>query len=172
MGPHGSIISWGKWSVKLENLQDHTRKLWLGWDLRNRRQHLRYNPNYRNRRAPVLIAFPCCGFVAFVSLFAANECWKRRPFGFLAPDTAAARAIGATDCGLPDRGCVRRVRWHCPQEGSDTLTDRLLDETELTISEGIREMACRLNQDASSFQKTADNLWRTAQTSARKLCDN
>jgi hypothetical protein len=56
MGPHGSIISWGKWSVKLENLQDHTRKLWLGWDLRNRRQHLRYNPNYRNRGAPALTA--------------------------------------------------------------------------------------------------------------------
>ena len=37
-----------------------------------------------------------------------------------------------------------------------------MDEAEATISEGVREMACRLNQDASSFQKTADNLWRTA----------
>jgi hypothetical protein len=37
-----------------------------------------------------------------------------------------------------------------------------MDEAELTISEGVREMACRLNQDASSFRKTADNLSRTA----------
>ena len=69
---------------------------------------------------------------------------------------------------ISGRMCLRRVRWHCPQEGSETLTDRLLDETELTISEGIREMACRLNQDASSFQKTADNLWRTAHVSVSK----
>ena len=55
-----------------------------------------------------------------------------------------------------------RVRWHCPQDGSETLTDRLLDEVEATISEGVREMACRLNQDASSFRKAADNLRRTA----------
>ncbi len=57
---------------------------------------------------------------------------------------------------------LRRVRWHCPQDGSETLTDRMLDEVEATISEGVREMACRLNQDASSFQKAADNLHRTA----------
>ena len=57
---------------------------------------------------------------------------------------------------------LRRVRWHCPQEGSDTPLDRLVDEAESTISEGVREMACRLNQNASSFQKTADNLWRAA----------
>lgn len=42
------------------------------------------------------------------------------------------------------------------------MTDGLLDEVEATISEGVREMACRLNQDASSFQKAADNLRRTA----------
>ena len=57
---------------------------------------------------------------------------------------------------------LRRVRWHCPQDGSETLTDRLLDEVVATISEGVREMACRLNQDASSFQKAAANLHRTA----------
>jgi hypothetical protein len=38
----------------------------------------------------------------------------------------------------------------------------MLDEVEATISEGVREMACRLNQDASSFQKAANNLYRTA----------
>lgn len=57
---------------------------------------------------------------------------------------------------------LRRVRWHCPHDGSETLTDRMLDEVEATISEGVREMACRLNQDASSFQKAANNLYRTA----------
>ena len=57
---------------------------------------------------------------------------------------------------------LRRVRWHCPQEGSETPIDRLVDRTELTISEGVREMACRVNQDASSFQKAAENLARTA----------
>jgi len=56
------------------------------------------------------------------------------------------------------------------------LTDRLLDEFESTISEGVREMACRLNQDASSFQKAADNLHRTAhleisKESLRKLVE-
>ena len=57
---------------------------------------------------------------------------------------------------------LRRVRWHCPQEGSETPIDRMVDRTELTISEGVREMACRVNQDASSFQKAAENLARTA----------
>jgi hypothetical protein len=57
---------------------------------------------------------------------------------------------------------LRRVRWHCPQAGSQTPVDALLDETETTISEGVREMACRVNQDASSFHKAAANLRRTA----------
>jgi hypothetical protein len=48
------------------------------------------------------------------------------------------------------RICLRRLRWHCPEEGSQTHTDQLLDATELMISEGVHEMACRLNQDASS----------------------
>lgn len=55
-----------------------------------------------------------------------------------------------------------RVRWHCPQEGSETLTDRLLDELEQTISEGVREMACRLNQGATCFLAAAENLGRAA----------
>lgn len=57
---------------------------------------------------------------------------------------------------------LRRVRWHCPQEGSHTPADRWLDDVEATISEGVREMACRLNQHASSFQHAADNLQRAA----------
>lgn len=66
------------------------------------------------------------------------------------------------------RLCLRRVRWHCPQEGSETPLDRIIDETETTISEGVREMACRVSQDTSSFQKAADNLWRTAHIQASK----
>ncbi len=57
---------------------------------------------------------------------------------------------------------LRRVRWHCPQEGSETPVDALLDAAEATISEGVREMACRVNQDASSFHKAAATLRRTA----------
>ncbi len=63
---------------------------------------------------------------------------------------------------------LRRVRWHCQEEGSETPIDRLLDEAESTLSEGVREMACRLNQDASSFQKAAENLKRTAHVEVSK----
>jgi len=63
---------------------------------------------------------------------------------------------------------LRRVRWHCQQEGSETPIDRLLDEAESTLSEGVREMGCRLNQDASSFQKAAENLKRTAHVEVSK----
>jgi hypothetical protein len=71
---------------------------------------------------------------------------------------------------LTINGHVRllRVRWHCPVEGSATPTDRLLDEVEATISEGVREMACRLNQDSSSFAKSAANLHRTAHVEISK----
>lgn len=57
---------------------------------------------------------------------------------------------------------VRRIRWHDAQEGSQTPLDRMLDEGERAISEGVREMACRLNRGATSFQQTADNLARAA----------
>lgn len=60
------------------------------------------------------------------------------------------------------------MRWHCPQEGSETPVDALLDETETSISEGVREMACRVNQDASSFHKAAAILRRTAHIEVSK----
>ena len=63
---------------------------------------------------------------------------------------------------------LRRIRWHCPEEGSETPIDRVLDETEATISEGVREMACRTNQQATSFQAVADNLARTAHVEVSK----
>jgi hypothetical protein len=63
---------------------------------------------------------------------------------------------------------VWRIRWHCPQEGSETVADGWLDEAEATISEGVREMACRLNQGSTSFEKTAENLARAAHLSVSK----
>ncbi len=57
---------------------------------------------------------------------------------------------------------VRRVRWHAPDEGSETPLDALLDRASKTISQGVREMVCRLNLSSSSFRKTADNLGRLA----------
>lgn len=55
-----------------------------------------------------------------------------------------------------------RTRWHDPELGSEAPADAWLDEAESTISEGVREMACRLNQNASSFAAAANNLSRAA----------
>lgn len=63
---------------------------------------------------------------------------------------------------------LRRVRWHCPQEGSETPLDRLVDAVESTISEGVREMACRLSQGTTSFQQAASLLLRTAHVEVSK----
>src|SRR6266702_7981389 len=61
-----------------------------------------------------------------------------------------------------------RLRWHASQEGSQSPADAWLDEAEATISQGVREMACRLNQDATSFQKAAENLARAAHVELNK----
>lgn len=61
-----------------------------------------------------------------------------------------------------------RVRWHSAAEGSQTPVDRVLDEAERAISEGVREMACRLNRGATSFQQTAENLARAAHLNVSK----
>jgi hypothetical protein len=61
------------------------------------------------------------------------------------------------------RVTLRRIRWHSPDEGSATPLDAVLDAAEATISLGVRELACRLNQSASSFDKAAENLGRAAQ---------
>ena len=58
---------------------------------------------------------------------------------------------------------LRRIRWHCYKEGTSTLTDRLLDEAESTVSQGAKELICRLNQSSASFRKTSENLKRAAQ---------
>src|SRR4051812_25924809 len=61
------------------------------------------------------------------------------------------------------RVTLRRIRWHSPDQGSTTPLDTALDAAEATISLGVREMACRLNHSASSFDKAAENLGRAAQ---------
>lgn len=71
---------------------------------------------------------------------------------------------------LTVNGRVRlcRIRWHSAEEGSQTPTDQLLDEAERAISEGVREMACRLNRGATSFQQTSENLARAAHLTVSK----
>ena len=56
---------------------------------------------------------------------------------------------------------LRRTRWH-DDDDSAAPADTWLDEAEATVSEGTREMICRLNQHSSSFVATAANLKRTA----------
>lgn len=46
--------------------------------------------------------------------------------------------------------------------------DQVLDEAERAISEGVREMACRLNRASTSFAQTAENLARAAHLTVSK----
>ena len=57
---------------------------------------------------------------------------------------------------------LRRIRWHDPIGGSCTQLDQIVDAAEQAISQGVREMACRLNRGATSFRMTAANLARAA----------
>jgi len=47
--------------------------------------------------------------------------------------------------------------------GSVVPADETIDQHNATVTPGVREMACRENQAASSFDKAAENLARTAQ---------
>jgi hypothetical protein len=58
---------------------------------------------------------------------------------------------------------VERTCWYRPGPGSRTPADAFLDTAEATVSLGARELACRLNQNARSFDKAAENLARAAQ---------
>src|SRR2546423_5408658 len=62
-----------------------------------------------------------------------------------------------------DRIDLWRTRWYSPALGGVTPADAWLDAAEAAVSLGARELACRLNQGARSFQKAADNLTRAAQ---------
>jgi hypothetical protein len=66
---------------------------------------------------------------------------------------------------LTVNGRVRlwRRRWHGASVGTLTPLDPLLDAVEASISVGVREMSCRLNGNSKNFDRTAENLARTAQ---------
>ena len=61
------------------------------------------------------------------------------------------------------RVSLRRRWWHSPGDGSAAPVDRLLSRDGATVTPGVRELACRLNNDAASFDKAADNLHRASQ---------
>jgi hypothetical protein len=58
-----------------------------------------------------------------------------------------------------------RKRWFMTGKngGSQSLVDRLVDQVEATLSLGVRELCCRLNGDAKSFDRAAQNLRAAAQ---------
>lgn len=49
------------------------------------------------------------------------------------------------------------------QVGSDCPADRWLSADDARVTRGVREMGCRLNNTATSYQRAAQNLQRTAQ---------
>ena len=66
---------------------------------------------------------------------------------------------------LSVNGRVKMLRrwWHSPTSGSVAPVDDAVDAEHESVSPGVREMACRLNNDATNFDAAADNLHRTAQ---------
>lgn len=58
---------------------------------------------------------------------------------------------------------LARRLWHSRAAGTSAPLDVWVDAAEATISLGVRELACRLNQNSSNFDKTAENLARAAQ---------
>jgi hypothetical protein len=58
---------------------------------------------------------------------------------------------------------LRRRWWHSVVDGSDVPVDIRLMPDGKNVTVGVREMACRLNNDAASFGTAAENLERTAQ---------
>lgn len=65
---------------------------------------------------------------------------------------------------LTVNGSVKLVRrwWHGTGVGSVVPMEAVLDSRQSTVSIGVREMACRLNNDGTSFDSSAENLHRTA----------
>lgn len=56
------------------------------------------------------------------------------------------------------RVSISRRRWRSRTSGSLTPADPLLDAAEATVSLGTRELCCRTNAGAKSFDKAAENL--------------
>ena len=65
---------------------------------------------------------------------------------------------------LTINGRIKLLRrwWHSPVDGSLAPADAAIDREQQSVSPGVREMACRLNNDSGSFDRAADNLRRTA----------
>jgi len=66
---------------------------------------------------------------------------------------------------LTINGRIRLLRrwWHGVQTGSTAPADEVLNRGGATITPGVLELACRENLSATSFEKAAANLARTAQ---------
>lgn len=58
---------------------------------------------------------------------------------------------------------LRRRWWHSPESGSEAPLDRWIMANGDNVTPGVREMCCRLNNDACNFDRAAENLFRTAQ---------
>jgi hypothetical protein len=65
---------------------------------------------------------------------------------------------------LTVNGRVKLVRrwWQARRSGSLVPVDALIDPQQQTVSPGVREMACRLNNGGVSFDRAAQNLARSA----------
>ncbi len=62
-------------------------------------------------------------------------------------------------------GVVQVVRrwWHAIGQGSVVPADEVIDPGLASVSLGVREMVCRLNNNSTSFDTTAGTSDRTAQ---------
>jgi hypothetical protein len=58
---------------------------------------------------------------------------------------------------------LQRRWWFSREMGSVAPADEVVDRQGESVTPGVREMACRENQGATSFAKAADNLARMAQ---------
>ncbi len=58
---------------------------------------------------------------------------------------------------------ISRQRWYLKGVGSCNALDALVDRAEGTVSLGLRELCCRQNGDARSFDKAAENLAKVGQ---------
>ena len=72
---------------------------------------------------------------------------------------------------LTINGRLRLCRrwWHSATSGSVAPADQYIDQPGQTVTPGVREMATRLNNDAGSFDRAAENLARTAQIQMNEI---
>jgi hypothetical protein len=58
---------------------------------------------------------------------------------------------------------LSRTRWLDAQQGSDCPLDRLIDESEATVSVRVRQLSCREGGNARSFARGRENLKHVGQ---------